>query len=229
MDSADYIEPGLLIRIVVDVDEKKGTTDVRGSMVYDVDGKQLIIAQTDPPIQESRLNHTVVVAYLVKERNDQIRYGFYARISGLKKDYTLSSMQTVDAVELARQSNPERHSLRLSYRVQPPSYAGMEMFIYGQKVNILDISLGGARISHNKPPAFEKRSMVTVVLAIDGTDYEVDAMIARKWEPENERFHNTLEIVALEFAAMKIGLTNILSKKIFNIQRELRHREVFGR
>ena len=56
------IKPGLSIKIVLNIDHIKETTDVRNSLIFDVIEKKLIIAQTYPPILKSKIGKAVIGA-----------------------------------------------------------------------------------------------------------------------------------------------------------------------
>ncbi|MCX8110830.1 MAG: PilZ domain-containing protein [Syntrophorhabdaceae bacterium] len=222
------IKPGLIIKVMVDAEEINKISEARGSIIYDVMDEEIIIGQTDPPISESRLNQSAIVTFVIKEKKHKNRYRFNVRILEIIKKYRLSSMHTVQAIKLLKTSEPEPHNLRMSYRVELPHGSGIEMFIYGIKVNIIDISLGGARISHNRTYKFEEGTILKVTIIIERMEFEIDALVVRKWLPQDPRYHETLEFMALEFLSMNMKLQNILARKILEIQRTQRYRELFN-
>ncbi len=228
METRGYIRPGLIIKVIVDTEEINKTSEMRGSIVYDVSEKEVIVSQTDPPILESRLNQTAVITFVKREKKHRTRYRFNAKIIELIKNYRLSSTETAHAIRLLRTSEPESYNMRMSYRVELPNDSGIELFIYGIKTNIIDISLGGARISHNRTYNFDEGMVIKVTLIIDREVFEVDALIVRKWLPQDTRFHDTIEFMALEFLSMGVKLQNILARKSIDIQRALRHKELFN-
>ena len=50
------IRPGLIVDIVVATDYKKEVTDVRRAVVYEVDGNNITLSQTSPPLSRFYLN-----------------------------------------------------------------------------------------------------------------------------------------------------------------------------
>ncbi|HOJ71736.1 MAG TPA: PilZ domain-containing protein [Syntrophorhabdaceae bacterium] len=228
METWGYIRPGLIIKLIVDTEGINKTSEMRGSIVYDVSEKEIIVSQIDPPILEDRLNQTAIITFLKREKNHRIRYRFHAKIIGLIKNYRLSSTETVHAIKLLRSSKPEPYNMRKSYRVELPNDSGIELFIYGIKTNIIDISLGGASISHNRTYNFDEGMVIKVTLMIDREVFEVDALIVRKWLPQDTRFHDILEFMALEFLSVGVKLQNILARKAIDIQRALNYKELFS-
>jgi hypothetical protein len=220
------IKPGQSIRIVLNIDHIKEITDVRSSTIFDVVEKKLIIAQTYPPILKSKVGKAVIVTYLAKGKDGLVRYGFDATILGLISNYELSAGNATRAAVLLRKSEPVEYNLRFFFRVEPPSTSGLALSVYRKPVNILDISIGGAKISHDRSLKLEAGKIVTISLSIDGEDFEVNASVIRTWAPEEARMVRSLEFVALGFVDTNMHLKNVLGRKLFEIQRELRSREL---
>jgi hypothetical protein len=220
------IRPGLPVKIVVDINHVNETNDVRNSIIFDIIEKKLVIAQTEPPILKSRINKTVVLTYLTKEKREVVRYGFDASIVDLTNNYELSAYNMTQAVILLRKTNPVQYNLRFFFRAEPPSNSGINISIYRKPVNMLDISIGGAKISHNRELELEPGRILDIKLSIDNVVFDLNAVVVRTWAPREEKMIKSLEFVALEFINTSIHLKNILGKKIISIQRELRSKEI---
>jgi hypothetical protein len=226
MSSIGHITLRLLIEIVLDTDLRREITDVRSSTIYDIADTRLIIAQSDPPIPKNLLNKPATITYLVEENTVSVRYGFEAVFTGFITDYKLPSSQVTEAIKILRISNPEQYNLRLLYRVEPPSGSGIEVFIDGNKTNILDISIGGCKISLNGLYSPEAGAIVKAMLMIDGSRFEVDATIVRKWQLDDASMATGLDFVAMEFINVRAGLRNVLAGKILDIQRKLGRKQL---
>jgi hypothetical protein len=220
------IRPGLPVKIVVNVDHIRETNDVRNSIIFDIIEKKLIIAQTEPPVLKSRVNKAVVLTYLAKENKEAVRYGFNATIIDIVKDYELSADNKTQAVFLLKKTNPVQYNLRFFFRVEPPSNSGIDISIYRKPVNLLDISIGGAKISHNRELKLEPGRILSIKLSIDDAMFDLNAVVVRTWGHQEEKMAKSLEFVALEFIDTGIQFKNILGKKIISIQRELRSKEI---
>jgi hypothetical protein len=219
------IRLGQSIRIVLNIDHIKEMTDVRSSSIFDIVENRLIIAQTYPPILKSKMGKAVVVTYLARREESHLRYGFDATIIELLNEYTLSAGNTTRAAVLLRKSNPVEYNLRSFFRLGPPDNNGLDMVVYGKPVSILNISIGGAKISHDRTLKFQPGKTMTVSLSIDGERFELNAFVVRTWEPQDARLVKSLEFVALSFIDTTMRFKNILGRKIFDIQRELRYKE----
>jgi len=215
------IRPGLSTKIVTDIDVTKERILVKGSIVYDVQEPAITLAQTDPPILKSMIHKEVIVTYLVKEKDDMVRHGFAAELVEFI-DYSLNSGQQVKAL-VVRRTGPEiPYNIRMSYRVSPSSRSSIVMSIYAHKVNIIDISLGGAKITYSKPVILKLNEVVQVGLEIDGTFHSSEAHILRTWQGDPEGASSRLWFASVEFVNMNKTVEYALSRKIQDIEREAR-------
>ncbi|MCX5804511.1 MAG: PilZ domain-containing protein [Proteobacteria bacterium] len=220
------IRPGLPVKIVMNTDNIKEISDVRNSIIFDIIENKLIIAQTEPPVLKSRINKSVVLTYIVKENKEDVRYGFDANIINLTNDYELSADNKTPAVILLKKANPQPYNLRFFFRIDSTSNNGIDISIYRKPVNLIDISIGGAKISHNRELKLEPGRIIEIKLSIDGTVFDLNATVIRTWEPKEQTRVKSLEFVALEFINTSMQFKNMLGKKIFDIQRELRSKEI---
>jgi hypothetical protein len=220
------IKPGMTINIIVNIDYRKEIVEIKNSIVHDVIGNKIIIAQTDPPISRTKTNKEIYATYLEKEGGKPVRYGFTAKIADFIKDYELASHEKTQAVMLLREGLHEPYNLRMFYRLEPPSNCGIDIFVNGIKVNILDISIGGASFSHNKIYPFKMNEEVKIILVIGERASQIESKVVRVWEPENEKVKKSLEFVSIQFLDMEGRIKNELSRKIRDIERDLRYKEI---
>jgi c-di-GMP-binding flagellar brake protein YcgR len=221
-----FLNPGSAITVIFDINPWRETVDARTSSVYDMLEKKIIIAQTDPPILENHINKIITITYLARLKGESVRYGFSAKILNFIKTFRLASSQSVPAISLGLQTKPERYNIRNYYRVEPPSFSGLEIFIDGYPANLLNISLGGAGISHKYDFKFETGMTLRLTLMVNGQGHEVNATIKRIWYPEDQPGWKGLEFVSLTFSDINNKVKHILGKKIIDIQRELRSKEL---
>ena len=130
---------------------------------------------------------------------------------------------------LARKAQAQPYNLRMFYRLEPPSNCGIDIYVNGNRVNVTDISIGGASFSHNKVFPFKTNENAKIILVIGERACQVEAKVVRVWEPENERLKTSLEFVSVQFVDMDGIIKNELGRKIRDVERELRYREVEGR
>jgi hypothetical protein len=221
------VKPGMNVRIVTEVDLSKERIHVKNSTVYDVKGKTVIIAQTDPPILKSMLNKEVVITYVVAEKKGPVRYGFPAKVAEFIDRFKMNPSQEVRALAVSRRTDPAPYSIRMFYRVEPISKSNITMTVHRKAVNILDISLGGVRFSHDRSLALDAGVPLDVSVTVDGRIYRLEARVLRTWDGDNERVRNELGFAAVEFLYLDKTVEHELSRKIREIERANRFDDVF--
>ena len=215
------IAPGLNVKLVVEVDSRTERINARNSTVYDMDGERLVLAQTEPAIGNSMLHKEITVTYLVKEKNGLVRYGFSAVITGFIDYHELTSAREVQALAVRKRANPAPHNIRRCYRVEPTGRSALDMSIYGKRVNILDISLGGVRFTYDAGSLeLYPIEVVEVQFNIGGIICKTDATILRTWNREDEGCRRGLSFAAAEFLNMTGIFEQELSRKIYEIERD---------
>jgi hypothetical protein len=213
------IRPGIGTRIVTDIDVTKERISVKDSTVYDVQEPVIILAQTDPPVLKSMLHKEVIVTYLAKGKGDPVRLGFTAELAEFI-DYNLNSGRQVKAL-LVRRTGPEKpYNTRMSYRVSPTGRSNVSMSVLGNKVNIIDISLGGAKFTYSDPLVLRLDDIVKTALEIDGRVHTLEARIVRTWQGHYEGARGDLWFASAEFVNMSKTVEYALSPKIRDIERE---------
>jgi len=207
--------PGLTVGIVTGMDVPREIIFVKASTVYEVKGQTAILAQTDPPLLTSTLHKDIIVTYLVKRNEVTARYGFPARIVEFI-DYTLSSGELVKALVVERTGEERPFDVRMFYRVAPTGQYDVSMTIRGTPIDVLDISLGGAKVSHDKSLELQSNAVVNASIDMNGTSYSFGARVLRTWESDDFR----LRFASVEFTNMDKTLQYALSQKIHGMERE---------
>jgi len=67
---------------------------------------------------------------------------------------------------------------------------------------------------------------VNLSLYVNDVPYAVEAKVLRVWEPENERIRKTVALASVQFTNMEAHLKNVLARKIRDVEREMRYKEV---
>ncbi len=212
------IKRELGIRVVTDDNSSRSGILIRSSVIYDIRGANVIIAQTDPPIARSMFQKEVMVTYLRDGEKGPLRVGFPGKVTEFWDEYELSSSEKVKAVTITRKGEPSPYNIRMSYRVEPTSKSNISMTVDDHRVNIIDLSLGGVRFSYDKELALVHYEAVRIVLTIDGKPLSLDARILRTWGGDGVR--SGLMFASAEFPTMSIAAEHELSKKMREIERE---------
>jgi hypothetical protein len=118
-------------------------------------GDRMIVAQTDPPISRTHLGKELFVTFLDRSDGQPRRFGFPAIVVEFIKEFELSSLLKVQALVLKKAGAFEEYNLRMFYRLEPPTDCGIRISVDGKGVNLIDISIGGAKFSHEKVFPFE--------------------------------------------------------------------------
>lgn len=220
------IRPGLNINIIVNIDHMRETVDVGNSIIHEMAGDRMIVAQTDPPISRTHLGKELFVTFLDRSGGQPRRFGFPAIVVEFIREFELSSSLKVQALTLKKAGDFEEYNLRMFYRLEPPTDCGIRIVVEGKGVNLIDISIGGARFSHEKVSPFAVGEPVKLYLYVDDVPYTVEARVLRVWEPENERIRKTIALASVQFTDMEAHLKNVLARKIRDVEREMRYKEV---
>lgn len=219
------VRPGLNVSIIISVDHMREVLDVGNSIIHEVSGDTLIIAQTDPPISRTRLGTEIYVTFLEKTLPEARRFGFAAKVIDFIRDYELASSLKVPAVILKKAGDFEEYNLRMFYRLEPPGNCGIDIFFHEKKVNLIDVSIGGARFSFEKIASLMPNDIVELSIEIEQGVYPVEAKIVRLWEPDNEKIRKTLHMGSVQFMNVNPDLKNLLARKIRDVERHLRYKE----
>lgn len=220
------LRPGSKADVVIEVDYKKEKIDVRRSLAYDVIEENVILSQTNPPVTSHYISTKVVVTYLIREDNEYVRYGFEGTVSRIIRDYQLTSSEKVSAFMVEKKSDPVQFNVRMHFRVRPGINSGISLSIAGEKMNIVDISIGGAKVTHRNKFTIETKTRIRIILTIDGEEFPVEAMILRNWQTAATKRTDAIEYIAMQFMNVNVGVENQLAKKIREIERENRLKEL---
>jgi hypothetical protein len=218
------IKPGMMADITLEGIEAKGHVYNFRTMIYDVIGRNIIVSQTSPPIRKDRQQKELFVTFLAKKETKYFRYGFRAALVEFLADYEIASSRRVPALVLEQKSNPEPHNLRMNFRIKPISNNDIAVSLQGGRVNIIDISLGGVRISTNRILTIKPRDIVKLKLSIDGGNLEPEGMVISAWASEaNDKTDKIgfLQYATISFLTHQKELEAILGRKILHLERKL--------
>lgn len=220
------LRPGVKADVVVAVDYASEKIDVRRSVVYDVIDNAIILSQASPPVSSHHVDTKVVVTCLVREENEYVRYGYKGTVSEIIKDYRLTSSEKVSAFVVTIHGAPVRFNVRMHYRIRPGSASGLTFTIAGQQMAIVDISIGGIKVSHRTHMNIKVKTQVRGILSIDDKEYPVQAMVLRTWKQEPTKRSPGIEYLAMQFTYLSSAVENHLAKKIRELEIKNRSKEL---
>jgi hypothetical protein len=216
------IRPGMSVDIVLDMDDLKETIDVRRSLVYEVDGNTLIMSQTTPALSRRHLGKKLIVTFLSNGENGPVRSGCFAKRIEFDGTYKLFSGVVVDAIALVRTTAIKRDflNLRMHHRLNPGPKSGIEITIGKIPVNIIDISIGGAKFSYDNAETLEAGATVDAAVSIDDETFRLRAKVLRAWSSQNYSTRELTHYGVVHFEGVNRRLNFLLGGKIFAIERE---------
>jgi hypothetical protein len=214
------IVPGLNVKIVVEKDHREGDILVMDSMVYEVSGETLVLAQTAPPIDSGVCSGKITVTYLAEEENGPARYGFPAVITTHIEDYQAAAGRQVQALLVTRNGDPASYSMRTCYRVEPTSTSRLDLYVHDEKAAIADISLGGVRFGYDRSIPLEAGAPVKLRFDMAGEGYTIDATVLRtSYGKGRTRF------AVAQFTRVTGRFEQALARRIYAIERAWRRQK----
>lgn len=215
------IKPGQAVEFMYYADYAKDNIRIMRSMIYDELDRKLILSQAQPTVLASNLKREIVVTYLTREQGQTVRFGFSAVIVDFMNHYELASKDRVPAIVLERTGAPVRFNLRLHYRLKLPSGSGLTLSMGNQHLNLIDISIGGAKFSCTNEVSLVPRSRIKLTVGFDRQKRDLEAEMLRVWSPENQRIHKELQFATVKFLHSDNEVEHLLGKEIFRIERQL--------
>jgi hypothetical protein len=223
------LRPGFHIEVIfesdylksLDSDYLRSNLHFYNALVYDVDAHTIIISETSPPLKTEHRRKTVVVTYLVTDQDKVERYGLSAEIADFLTDYRIDSPQPVQAVALKRKSSPREMNVRLHFRISPTFGTDLALYYGSTRLNIVDISLGGAQFHHVDTLPLREGRKIRLRLEVDQKAYELEASVIRVWRSSISDRSLEHHFAAVKFLPCNRELEQRLSSKIMNLQREL--------
>ncbi|MFB3925126.1 MAG: PilZ domain-containing protein [Syntrophales bacterium] len=225
MKKTPEIRPGTHVDMIISIDYEKETADVRRSVVYEIiNERQFIISQTDPPLAGYHIGRDMAVTFLARGEKGPVRPGFSAKLTGIIKDYKLSSGESVQALAMTRNSgknNAGLYNLRMLHRVKPVAGSDLEITIMGTQANLIDISISGARISFKADSlteSVEAGRIVDIAVRVNRESFRLKARVVRMWHIPGEAH---LRFAAVHFVDADKRLNYLLGGKVLEIERKI--------
>lgn len=217
------VKPGLNVTIILTVDLQKEAADIRSATIYDIGGSEVILSQTNPPLTAGRhIGKDLSVTYLIKENNDAVRYGFDGKVIDIIKEYNLSSLNAVPAILIKKDTGFKQYDLRMHYRLKPRlKDVSLALYWGHEKVNLVDISMGGARFCYKGGRSIEAGAIGKMILFMDGRRFQMDVRNWASWFPADAGRRSDWQYVDVQFLNMDKTCSHLLNLKIFAIQREI--------
>lgn len=219
------LQIGLNVDVVAKIDFDHERIDVRRSKIFDIEGGEVILSQTDPILNKSYVGRTLRLTFIHGKDLDRKRYGVQAKILRLVNDYQLSRNEKTRAIVVEARSKFTPSNVRMFYRVRPRKDAGLALSALGAHANIIDFSLGGAKFTLPSDSRLVLGKALHLEIGVDEQSFSVESKIVRT-DAVQGRMADQLQTVAVQFLELDKSAELALSRKIQAIQREERQAEL---
>ncbi len=211
---------GTNLDIVFENEINKSNAHFMKALVYDIEDRKIIISQTSPALNRSFLNRQIMVSFLSKMESRKLRFGFPAKLTDLIKDYEIARQQIVEALVLTQYKESEPIDFRMYYRINPPAQSDINLFYKEEKVNVINISVGGAKVICPQDNLLRPSDKVKFKLVIGRLVFNLENRVCDVAVPDDSANKN-IQHVSVEFEHNNKQLESALSKAILEIERQL--------
>jgi len=215
------LKVGTRVTIVFENEMNKSNTHYMKALVYDYENDDIIISQTTPALNRRYLDRRIRVTFLAKVEKRFVRFGFRAQLIDLITNYEISSNKHVEALILKQFEAPEQMDFRMHFRVKPPSQSRINLFFQEEKINLIDISLGGAQFTCPKSYSFLRGDKINIKLTIDDKEFDLKARVRNIFMPYEYSVHKSIQYVRVEFEYNNMQLETAMGRAIIEIERKL--------
>ncbi|PKN06324.1 MAG: hypothetical protein CVU72_05070 [Deltaproteobacteria bacterium HGW-Deltaproteobacteria-7] len=191
------------------------------AVVYDCESKFITVSQTSPALTTHFLKRRVLTTFLAHSKNRLLRFGFSGLLYDLLANYTISSGQTAEALVIKKLNDLEPVDFRMYFRVTPPSQTDLRLYLKEEKVNLLDVSIGGAKFIYSKNYLFRPNDPVKFKLLIGNSVFDIDALVRSVRPPDIHTGNKNIQYVSVEFRIDDQKMEVSLGQAILNIERSL--------
>jgi c-di-GMP-binding flagellar brake protein YcgR len=162
-----------------------------------------------------------MITFLVTIERRVLRFGFSGGLIDIIKDYQIASDKKVEALIVEQYKYPEPVDFRMYFRVKPSSQSDVNLFLKEEKVNLIDISLGGAKFTYPKTYLFHPEDTVRFKLVIGRDIFNLDAKVHEVWSRSENVISRNLQYVSVEFHHLDRQLEASLGRVIIDTERQL--------
>lgn len=236
LDVNRLLRPQNRLDIILDLDELTGRADVRSSMILDITGEQVVVAQTDPPIMKSAIGREVEATMVHHDliTYESSRWGWSAHILGLNNEYRLNpgDLDSIQAavvfLSLPPKTGIRKTNIRQPYRMEivgPVERANLRLDPEPAPVSLINFSAGGLMLATSVPPAFslgqELKFYLTFAGDADNDEVSISgqaAVVRLEYDPGDRQARMGVKFQALD-AANDRALQRIIQRFMLEEQR----------
>jgi hypothetical protein len=215
------LKVGTTVNIIFENEIMKNKAHFMKALVYDIEDNKIIVSQTSPALNRRFLNRPIMVSFLAGVGGRNLRFGFPSKLLDLVNDYKIASEQSVEALILQQYEEAELVDFRMYFRVAPGMQSDISLILNEEKVNLIDISLGGARFTCPLDYSLRTADKIKFKLLIGIRVFNLDTIVREVWVPYDVSTNRNLKYVSVEFEYDDKQLEASLGKAILEIERHL--------
>ncbi len=215
------LKVGANVNIVFENEINKSNAHFMKALVYDIDDRKIIISQTSPALNRNFLNRRIMVSFLARMERRNLRFGFPAKLIDLVYDYKIASEKIVEALVLQQYDESEQIDFRTFFRIKLPLQSDINLFFKEEKVNLIDISLAGAKFICPKDYLLRPADQVKFKLLIGPSVFDLETKVREVQTQDDVSGNHNLQYVSVEFQYNNKQLEASLGKAILAIERQL--------
>lgn len=212
---------GSKVDLIFENEIMKSNAHYMKASVYDYEDNKFTISQTSPALNRNFLSRRIMVTFLVKIEGRLLRFGFPAKLIDLITDYEIESNKKVEALVIEQFDESEPLDFRMYFRVKPRSQSDISLVLKEERVNLIDISLGGAKFTCLKDFVIHNNNQVKFKLLIGRTVFNLDAVVCDTGSPSDILMNKNLQYVSVKFNHSNKQLEASLGRAIIEMERQL--------
>jgi hypothetical protein len=221
MKKVPDLRVGIRVDIVFENELTKSNAHVMKALVYDIEESRIIVSQTSPALNRHFLDRRIMVSFIERIGSRNLRFGFPSKLIDQVDDYKIVSQQKVEALILQPYKKSEMVDFRMYFRVTPQRQSDVSLILKEEKVNLIDISLGGARFTCPLDYSLRNDDRIKFQLLIGRNVFNLDTRVRDVWTPDDLSANRGLQYVRVEFEYDNPQLESLLGKAIMEIERRL--------
>jgi hypothetical protein len=182
------------VDLVLERNDQRETLETRPSLVYDLRGKLLVLAQVSPALGKANVGELMEITFLTRRfvaggEAESIRSGYVDRLQDVVQNFPLGDGLRQPALVFQAPQELKLMNLRMHHRLIPPLEFAMRAVatVRGTArvplkipATIADISLGGALLLHDPKWEPEHNSEFHLELFWDSGSLELRAQVIRQ-------------------------------------------------
>jgi hypothetical protein len=212
------LKVGTNVDIVFENELMKSDAHYMKALVYDCEGSIITTSQTSPALDRNFLGRQIIVTFLVKTERRIVRYGFPAKLNDLISNYRIASDSNVDALVIEQSAKPKQVDFRMYFRVKASSSSSISLTVKEGRVNLVDISLGGAKFTCPKHYLLHPADVIKINLSVGRNGF---ALMARVCDTKTPYDSSEIQHVSIQFEHDNKQLEALLGKAIIDMERQM--------